>query len=193
MPHTQPLCGLNLCCLLEVAKSSATDNSPAMTEVVRRFEPLVKKTAWSQAKCHELRQDLMNVGRLAIVKAVRSHEVGQPGFPSYAKAFIHGDVRRERQRWEKATAVRISEDIVDKFVIHGNGGEIDTTEAQPWGDGALADAVAALSNEQQELLSSRYVADATLADIAQHAGTSESAVSQRLRTAHRSIARRLAA
>ena len=61
------------------------------------------------------------------------------------------------------------------------------------GGGPVARAIATLKPAQRQIAVSRYVTDASVANIAQATGTTASAVSQRLATIHRAVETALAA
>lgn len=183
--------------VLAAAQASESDDSPAMNEVIRRFEPLAKQLSRSLTEDPYLRDDLANAARMALVRAVRRHDLERAGFPAYAKQFMRGAVIREYRSWITPSV----EITLDDELTHTTRGEADVYETEsdvlnrlaPWGDGALADAVQGLAADQRLLAERRYVDDEDLSTIAAATGTTVSAVSQRLSTIHRRLELALAA
>ena len=187
--------------VLKVAKASPSNDSPAMHEMVRRFNPLAQRIARSLTACTELREDLANAARTALPRAVRRHELERPGFPSYAEKFMRGAAIRELQRWTDTADASVCGAPVTLVALE----DMTTCEEEKlavtpdfgsgsvWGDGDVDRAVSNLSPSASQLLYRRHVEDATLRDLAAASGTSQSAVSQRLGTIHRAVARLIAA
>lgn len=184
--------------LIEEAQADPRNDSPAMGEIVRRFDGLAKKEARRLTADTHLQEDVANSARIELIKAVRRHDCSRPGFPAYARICMRGAatraLRRSRSwgRWNPNVTVSVtdfsdpeSEPIVPPMTLE--------LEAAIWGDGPTAAAVATLSQEQQELLRQRYAKDQTLAGIGTTTGTTVSAVRQRLETAHRVVIAHLAA
>lgn len=185
--------------LIAEAQAEGFDDSPAMGEIVSRFDGMAAHIALGLTADRQIREDLTNSARVALTIAVRRHDLSrQSGFTAYAKRFMYGAALRtlkRSQRWgcggsnPGITVIDFtdpsSEPIAPAVAPLQEGG--------PWGDGELAKAVASLSPSQQDLLGRRYVADDSLADIGADTGTTASAVRQRLATAHRALAMRLAA
>ena len=156
----------------------------AMDELLRRYEPLVQRIARSMTSCPFMRDDLANEARIAFTRAVRNHRLDRPGFGSYAEMYMSGAARRHLKSWNVRSSSALPEDHDAPAIEADPGG---------WGTGDVASAVRRLPAALSELLSRRYVFDEPLARIAASAGTSESAVAQRLRTAERAVQRLLAA
>jgi RNA polymerase sigma factor (sigma-70 family) len=184
--------------LLEDAQTDPADDTPAMNEIVRRFEPLTQKIAGLLTSSEFLKDDLANEARIALVSAVRHHDLTQPTFAGFAQVYMRGAALRERDRWTYPTSDSSSEpllvsiesaDLTEEIAsesIKPPEEEVETRLA-PWGDGKVATVVAVLGPKQVELMKRRYIDDAPLQVIASEAGTSSSAVSQRLATIHRKV------
>ena len=188
--------------LILEAQSSLTDDTPAMNEIVMRFERLAKKVAWNLTTDEYLREDLANAARLSVVRAVRKHQ-GQPGFPAYVRRYMQGAALRELRIWRKPgfvqdTATATSFDMMmdeeaQRPSLEAALAVTDDLSGGPWGDGEVADVIGHLTERQQELLWSRFVDDHDLAQIAASSDTSAPAVSQRLGTCFRRLEAVLAA
>jgi RNA polymerase sigma factor (sigma-70 family) len=180
--------------LVAAAQSSEYDDTPAMNEVVRRFEPLAQRLSRVFTECPYLRDDLANAARLAVVPAVRNHD-GRPGFAGYAAQFMRGAVIREYRLW----ASPAGEVLVEGATEPAESREVIDIQAElerrlaPWGDGLVAAALDGLASDQRSIAELRYVHDATMEVIAETTQTTSSAVSQRLSTIHRRVAAMLAA
>lgn len=191
-------CGrADLHALLVDAQGDDEDDTPAMNEIVRRFERLTQRISRSLTRDEFLRDDLANEARIALVKAVRRHDLSEPRFAGLAETYMLGAALRERKKWmlgsvptatQPATvsiqAAALEEEIPTEAL--GVAGEVEGQLA-PWGDGAVAGAISRLDARQQDLVHRRYVDDAAMATLAAEAGTSVSAVSQRLATIHRRV------
>ena len=172
--------------LVAEAQADPRDDSPAMNEVVRRFHHLATKTARSLTDCPHLGQDLANAALLAVVKATRRHTIATNGFVAFVTRYMTGAALRERRAWSVSTRVdAASDDLLEAEMSPMPPFDETVDLGGPWD--ATYDAVASLNERQQRLVALRYAADLPLADIAQIEGTSVSAVSQRLVTAHRAI------
>lgn len=166
-----------------------------MAEIIRRFEPLTRRLSRKLTGCYELQQDLANSARFALTRAVRRHNPAIPGFAAYAVRFMNGAVLRTWKQPRSGTPMievvltdfdaPESELLTQSCAPQGDFG--------PWGGGSVEAAVQGLGRDQQILLHARYVDDASLQAMARRRGTTVSAVSQRLSTAHRAVARGLAA
>jgi RNA polymerase sigma factor (sigma-70 family) len=184
--------------LIEEAQADPRNDSPAMSEIVRRFDGLAKKEARRLTSDDHLRGDLANCARVELIKAVRRHDPSRQGFPSYVRICMRGAAHRalrSSKSWGRGDPnVKVavtdfsdpeSEPLVPRI--------IPETETSVWGDGQTAKAVATLSPTQRDLLEMRYVSDRTLSEISQTTGTTVSAVRQRLETAQRNVTLHLAA
>lgn len=188
--------------LLEDAQSEPEDDSPAMNEIVRRFEGLTQKIARSLTADEFLREDLANAARIALVKAVRRHDSSRPTFPAFAESYMRGAAIRELVIWSRTsgeadeTPLQIpltTTDLAERLPVADQPEVEGLVQLAPWGDGQAAEIVESLDEPRLHLLKLRYVEDAPLAAIADDAEVSVSAISQRLDTIHRRIAAALAA
>lgn len=177
------------------AQAETHDNTPAMAEIIRRFEPLTKKLSREWTASYELQQDLANSARFALTRAVRRHNPAVPGFPAYAKRYMHGAVRRTSKQLRSLGTRDVEVNLVDfadaasETVFRPTWSTSDVGE---WGGGEIEQALSSISADQLELLHDRYVEDADLQTIARRRATSVSAVSQRLTTVQRGLRQTLA-
>jgi len=174
--------------LLRVARSIETDDTPAMNELVKRFEPLAKRIAGGLSKkSPDLFDDLVNAGRYAVVKAVRTHDLNRHGFPAFVEQHVRGAINRTvlqtlRQRGELVSLEFVGEVASTRDDL----GQVDERLA-PFGSGSVALSVAQMQPEQQKILMLRYVYDAEMKEIAHVMGVSIPAISQRFATIRRNI------
>jgi RNA polymerase sigma factor (sigma-70 family) len=175
--------------LIVAAQSDERDDSPEMNEIIRRFDGKARRIAAAVCLRPANRDDVAAVARLALVRAVRGHNVSRQGFVTYAVAFMTGAARRESTRLAyPAETCCHGADLaaaMENSRQHqmANGRTVDIN----WGSGRLSKIIVNLSAPQRHLLNERYVRDLDLAQIAQIHGSSVSAVSQRLGTAHKHI------
>jgi RNA polymerase sigma factor (sigma-70 family) len=174
--------------LITQAQAASADDSSVMNALLRRFSPLASKIAQALTDDAALRDDLANAALIGLTRAVRHHDLGREGFVTYATRYMRGEARRELERWV-ATPKALP---IDHPAVLALPAPADSS-GSGWGDGRVAGVVATLSRPQQRLLHLRYVEDAPLKLIAAAGGTSVPAVSQRLATAHRAVARLLSA
>lgn len=185
-------CNATLPELLVDAQAEGSDDTVAMNEIVRRFDRLTRKLARSMTTNVHDQQDIANAARVALVHAVRLHDLMRTGFPAYAEQHMRGAAARELGKLRDPKAMPTDPEILaDRDRETGQSGTADVRN--PWGTGKTARAVATLSEPKLRLLRQRYVEEMLLKDIAAASGTSVPAVSQRLATAHRSAAKALAA
>lgn len=95
IPSGGPYSAAALETVLSAAAAEPEDDTLAMHEIVRRFEPLAKKIASRSTSCPHLRADLQNAGRIAVVRAVRRHDPIERGFPAFAEVYMRGAIYRE--------------------------------------------------------------------------------------------------
>lgn len=176
--------------LIGAAQAVPADDSREMNEIVRRFEPLTRRLARGMtASRRDLYDDVANACRVALVRAVRRHDLGRAGFPAYAERYMRGAGLRELAEWRRDDDKNmggVSLDDREAPLAPDFAGAV-ADELAPWGDGVVAAVVRDLSPAQQTIVTLRYVYDAPLEAISGASGTSVSAVSQRLRTIHRVI------
>ncbi|MDA8071763.1 MAG: sigma-70 family RNA polymerase sigma factor [Actinomycetota bacterium] len=184
--------------LVSEAQRDPHGDSPAMREIVRRFDLLAVKIASGMTADPYLRDELANSARVGLIAAVRRHDTSRAGFPAYARRFMRGAALRAWKRsrsWGRGgsditvTVTDFTDPTSEPLVPRVN----PLAEDSPWGDSSTATAIAALSPTQQKLLFCRYADDRSLAEIGAQTGTTVSAVRQRLDTAHRAVARQLVA
>jgi RNA polymerase sigma factor (sigma-70 family) len=178
--------------VVAAAQADEIDNTPAMNEVVRRFDRLALSIPWSLGAPAHLHDDLANAARLGLVRAVRRHD-GRPGFAAFAEIYMRGAAMREYRRWMLPEVA--DTDAIERLEHHDDG--LDHPGASerrlaPWGDGAVAAVIAGLKPQQREIAWLRYGLDLPIKSIAATMGTSGPAVSQRLATIHRLTAAALA-
>jgi RNA polymerase sigma factor (sigma-70 family) len=179
--------------LLEAAKAASADDTPAMAEMLRRFEGLAIKIGCSINAPHHLRDDLINATRMGLVDAVRHHN-GRLGFPAFAKKYMHGAALRELGRWIVPEMAH-TDDLDEMHVARGWRDEIDAVDDRlaPWGVDPIAPVIARLNDDLRHIVDLRYRRDMPVKEIATIVGTSAPAVSQRLGTIHRIAEQALAA
>jgi RNA polymerase sigma factor (sigma-70 family) len=160
------------------AQGCDSDDSPAMNEIIRRFEQLTLKIASRATNCMHMREDIANASRWGLAQAVRSHTRGTPGFPNYAKRYMQGAALRELGQ-----LTRDDHALVDMSKL--------ADEPVPQAESAIdvSDLVSRLRPDQQRLLHARYARDLPLQVIAADLGVTNSAVCQRLRTIHGNMRR----
>jgi RNA polymerase sigma factor (sigma-70 family) len=203
MPMSYFECGrTELQGLLENAQSEPQDDSPAMNEIVRRFEGLAQKIARSLTADEFLQGDLANEARIALVKAVRRHDSSRPTFPAFARLYMRGAAIRALGLWGRTSGEtdealpRISlevNDLAEHLPMAYQPEEKVLVQLAPWGEGQAAEVIESLDEPRLHLLKLRYVEDAPLTVIADDYEASVSAISQRLGTIHRRIETALAA
>lgn len=175
-----------------LAKRDSSDDSDAMEEIVRRFTRRATVIVMALTDDSGKWDDMKQEAYIALTRAVRRHRSGRPGFPTYAIKYMRGAARRELQRLTGPAPESLSApdvwDVASTVIA-------PTSQAGRycWGYGPAARVVSTLAERQKELLTQRYVHDAPLTTIAANGGTSVSAVSQRLATAHRAVRAALAA
>lgn len=167
--------------LVRDARMEESDDTPAMNEIVRRFETTAQGIARRVCSNPNHRDDAANAARLAVVRAVRAHDPARHGFARYTVLWM---VNAARRMSIKLTVQEIPVDAAGLAEFIDAAGSAGGRTAEGWGDGEISSVVRRLPKAQQTLLWKRYVLDQSLAEIARDAGTSVSAVSQRLRTAH---------
>jgi DNA-directed RNA polymerase specialized sigma24 family protein len=164
--------------LVAAAKDEGGNDSVAMNEIVRRFEPKALKLASFLSKDYHLQQYIANAARYGVVMAVRAHTSGTPGVAAYIATTMRGEAYRAIDRnTESHETVKPIESPV--WTTTRNVVE-DTTIV----DTDLGLITQDLSVEQRSLVLKRYIIGESVSNIANDAGTSVSAVSQRFKTVH---------
>jgi RNA polymerase sigma factor (sigma-70 family) len=165
--------------LVAAAQAGATDDTAAMAAILTRFEGAAQAIARSLTSDWCLQQDAAQGARLGLVKAVRSHNLGTPGFPAYAKRYMRGAALRT------VLAAQSEDRCFDPQEY--DWPDPAPSDAAPDTTAEVIDLIAVLSPEQQAITKAHYVDDARLSDVARDMGISVSAVSQRLATIHRAL------
>jgi DNA-directed RNA polymerase specialized sigma subunit len=180
--------------LITEAQTFGQADERAITKIVWRFEGLTRKIGRQVANGRPYRADVENAARFGLTRAVYRHRGNTRTFAAYARLYMTGAARQEVGRWlepDDCSPVELDDakpkDLmsivpVDELADHGG-----------WGSGDTADAITMLDEGRQRLLVRRYIDDADLTTIATEAGTSVSAISQRLSTIHRHLRPVLAA
>jgi DNA-directed RNA polymerase specialized sigma24 family protein len=167
--------------LVQAAQADTSNDTVAMGEIVRRFEPKALSLASFVTKDYHLQQDVANAARLGVVTAVRAHTAGTPGVAAYVAMTMRGEAYRAIGRnTEKGATVN----PVDSPVWISDRNHVVEESVVDSDLGLLAQD---LSIEQRSLVFARYVIGDSLGDIATEAGTSVSAISQRFKTIHKSV------
>jgi RNA polymerase sigma factor (sigma-70 family) len=181
--------------LIADAQSHSHNDTAAMNEIVRRFEGLAQKLSRSISCPGYLLDDLANAARIALVSAVRHHDLRRQGFPGYAERYMRGAVLREIQKWTLPETVDST--MVEEIAAHASGTDRRCEEMfnrlAPWSTDRITDAISSLTPSQSDIAHMRYAEDQPLDTIATVTETTVSAVSQRLRTIHRRVELALAA
>lgn len=163
---------------ISAAQSTEVDDTAAMAVLLSRFEGLAISIAHSLTSDWSLQQDAAQGARLGLVKAVRSHTVGTPGFPSYAARYMRGEARRTLM----ATSAR------ESFIEPSDYELLNVSHVQSSGTTfELIDLISVLRPEQQAITKAHYIDGAGLGDLAGALGISKPAVCQRLATIHRAL------
>lgn len=178
--------------VVALAQRDTSDDSPAMNEIVRRFERKATVIAETLTDDIALRPDVSQAALIGLTPAVRRHQVGRAGFLTYAVKYMSGAARRELHRWRTPMTASLSVPEVWQAAC-AVAAPVSCPGQRGWGYGRAAAALATLPERQRYLLTDRYVEDKPLGDIAMACGTSVPAVSQRLATAHKAVATLLAA
>lgn len=178
--------------LVVSAQADSSDCSAAMNEIVRRFQGRAVYLATALTTRTSIHDDLVQVALMALVKAVRRHDPKRAGFTTYARRYMLGAEKRLLKIETEAECESMSEPTT-MAAVEALVAPSPKPGTYTWGFGPAGRIVRELPQRQQELLTHRYIDDASLADIAAIAGTSIPAVSQRLATARRAIKARLVA
>lgn len=165
--------------LVAAAQAAATDDTAAMDAIQRRFEPLALSIARSLTSNWSLQQDAAQGARLGLVRAVRSHRAGTPGFPAYAKRYMKGGALRTLKAM---LATEISVDPADYKWL-----EQPQRDAAPETTAEVIDLISVLTPEQQVITKAHYIGDVSFGDIARSLGISTPAISQRFTTIYRAL------
>jgi RNA polymerase sigma factor (sigma-70 family) len=170
--------------LISAAQADPTDDTAAMAEIISRFEGTVVATANSVASEWNVRQDAAQGARLGLVKAVRNHTPGTMGFLSYARRYMRSEAVRTLKAM--AGARRISDDDVPVRNERPHGRRQTWSASEPKAF-TIESASTILDPTQRMIVWERYVEDRPVTDIARELDVSVPAVSQRLKTIHKTL------
>lgn len=165
--------------VIAAAQAAASEDTTAMAAILNRFEPLVWSIARSLTRDWSFQDDAAQGARLGLIKAVRGHKVGMPGFPAYAKRYMYGSALRQLK------AMQSSDTCVDPLDFAWADTAPPNTAADTTVE--VVDLISVLTPEQQAVTVAYYIDDFRLEDIAVVLNISKSAVSQRLNTIHRAL------
>jgi RNA polymerase sigma factor (sigma-70 family) len=161
--------------LITRAQSDASNDSPAMCEIIRRFEGLAQHLGRVVSRAPECVDDGVNGARWGLVQAVRAHREGTPGFPNFASLYMKGEARR-CARAASSSEIPMSDEFLDRPAAQEADSGVD-----------LDSAFRVLSQDQRSIAFAHFVEDQPLTQIALVRGVSVSAVSQRLATVRRTL------
>jgi DNA-directed RNA polymerase specialized sigma24 family protein len=168
--------------LVEAAKTEDGNDSVAMNEIVRRFDPKALSLASRLTMDLYLQQDIANAARYGVVSAVRAHTSGTPGVAAYIATTMRGEACRA-----------IGRNTADGEKVKPSDSPVwtntrDVVFASTVVDTDFGLMTRHLSDDQRRLVLKRYVIGDRVSDIAEDAGTSVSAISQRFKTVHKIVA-----
>ncbi|MCW2670305.1 MAG: polymerase sigma factor, sigma-70 family [Frankiales bacterium] len=164
--------------LVAAAQADPNNDSIAMNEIVRRFEPKALSLASFITSDRHLQQDVANASRWGVVLAVRAHKSGTAGIAAYIATTMRGEAYRSIGRNVDERVTTVSSDAP---VWADDDMAVEVTSVV---ESDLALLTAGLDDAQRALVFDRYVACDSVTEIATAHGTSVSAVSQRLKTIH---------
>jgi RNA polymerase sigma factor (sigma-70 family) len=167
--------------LIAAAQADPSNDSVAMNTILGRFEETARRIAHRTTGDPAIFDDAANGARLGLVKAVRAHQPGMPGFPSYATRFMRGEASRWARNME-ARDIPLADD-------HATWLTMTTAGSMALCLVDFSVLVGGLDVDQRQLVNVRYIDDLPLKAIAGHLGVSISAVSQRFSTIHKSVRR----
>jgi DNA-directed RNA polymerase specialized sigma24 family protein len=159
--------------LILEAQADSSNDSIAMTEMIKRYEPLARSVVAAIKPNENDREDLLNAARLGVVRAVRKHDGRTTGFASYLRRYMRGEALRAVER-VKRVDVLFGEDLMP---------EPGTAEVV-----VPNIPLHVLNHKQLETVRLYYWEDQTYATIARAEKVSLSAVRQRMLTIHKVLA-----
>lgn len=164
---------------VSAAQSAKADDTAAMAVVLTRFEGLAISIARSLTSDSSRQPDAAQGARLGLMRAVRAHKVGTPGFPSYAARYMRGEARRVlAATWGKEVFIDPSDYEMLDEPAHSRASDTSFE---------FIDLLSVLKPEQRAIIKAHYISGAGLGEIAGALGISKPAVSQRLATIHRNL------
>jgi RNA polymerase sigma factor (sigma-70 family) len=175
--------------LIAAAQADPADNSAAMAEILSRFSRDIAFVANTTATEWNLRQDAAQGARLGLVKAVRNHTPGTSGFKTYARLYMKSEARRTVDTMSSVEVSRDPAVLLDPTASERRPGVIRQRELPVEETAAfkIEDIIGVLALAQQSVVRDRYVHDRSMADIADDLGVSLPAISQRLKTIHKTL------
>jgi RNA polymerase sigma factor (sigma-70 family) len=189
---TQNLESVPLEDLVGTAQADPSDANAAMNEIVRRFQGRAVYLATTLTPRTSVHDDLVQVALIALIKAVRRHDPNRAGFTTYARRYMLGAAKR-LLKIETEVECESTSEPTTMAAVEALAAPRPEPGTYTWGFGPAGRILRGLPMAQRDLLTHRYIEDASLAKIAAITGTSIPAVSQRLATAHRIIKARLVA
>jgi RNA polymerase sigma factor (sigma-70 family) len=163
---------------ISAAQLSASDDTPDMACILARFEGLAIKISRALTADWSRQQDAAQGARIGLIKAVRNHKAGTPGFAAYAARYMRGEAQRTLAfTWSRDSFI----DPADYEIL----GKTESTSLDTSIE--FIDLISGLLPKQQAIVKARYLSDAGLRDIASALGISKPAVSQQLATIHRNL------
>lgn len=161
--------------LIREAQAAVSNETAAMNELLRRYEPLARRVVARMAPRDNDRDDLLNGARWGLVKAVRNHDGRAEGFTAFMTLYMRGEAYRAMERTACAD-IPLADDAFPEEVA-------PRSAAEP-----LTIPIHLLSAAQRRLVRRHYWEDQTYAAMAREERVSLSAVRQRMLTIHRTLA-----
>jgi DNA-directed RNA polymerase specialized sigma24 family protein len=161
--------------LIREAQAAVSNETTAMNELLRRYEPLARGVVARMAPSQNDREDLLNGARWGLVKAVRNHDGRAEGFTAFLTRYMQGEAFRAVERTACAD-LPLADDAFPEEVAPRSEPEPPTIPTH------------LLNVGQRRLVRRHYWEDQTYAAIAHEERVSLSAVRQRMLTIHRTLA-----
>lgn len=190
--------------------SSPSNAKRAQDELIRRYEPAIKKTVGGLEVHGPDFQDALQGGRIGFLTAIGRYDPNHgASLATFAHSHVWGSALREVYRargWPQDGSPKFSQvpfDTLDddsddeakspqfELVAAVPGADEQYEASTTWGVGELEVLVRQLSDRQRQLIHTIYVLDQSMADVARAEGTSRAAVSQRHVTVVRQLKSRL--
>jgi RNA polymerase sigma factor (sigma-70 family) len=170
---------LSLDDLVAAAQAKSADDTEEMAEILRRFDGAIMKIARSYSSDANIQHDAAQAARLGLVKAVRGHKLGTPGFTTYAWRFMKGDALREIKSLQ--TPEIVNDPTEPAWLDQPERDAVPDTTFE------VIDLMNVLAPEQQKLAKAHYIGGAAFKDIAEYLHISRPAVTQRFAVIHRTL------
>lgn len=161
------------------AQSISSNDSTAMREILRRFEPRARRIVGRMRPRDNDRDDLLNGARWGLVQAVRKHDGRSDGFAAFASRYMRGEAFQAVER-ARTDDIPLAEDLFPQDVAPTAEPDLPIIPLD------------LLNAGQRRLVDLHYWEDKTYAAIARGEGVSLSAVRQRMLTVHRVLAHGMA-